>query len=72
MKRISILLLVLTCFALAAWPQAQRNPQFTTFDAPGAGTAAGQGTVPLSINPAGAVAGWYIDASGVTHGFLRK
>ena len=37
MKRIGIVMLAFfTCFALAAWPQAQ--PQIITFDAPGAGT----------------------------------
>jgi hypothetical protein len=41
------------------------------FDAPDAGTGAGEGTVPLSINLAGAVTGLYIDANGVPHGFLR-
>jgi hypothetical protein len=51
----------------------------TTFDAPGAGrgpgapgcTASCPGTVPWSINPAGEIAGQYIDANGVYHGFLR-
>ena len=44
---------------------------FTTFDAPGAGTGLFQGTNPFSINPAGAIAGYTVDASNVTHGFLR-
>jgi hypothetical protein len=46
----------------------------TTFDAPGAGTAASQGTGvggSDGINPAGAIAGFYIDASGVYHDLLR-
>jgi len=45
----------------------------TTFDAPGAGTVtdSGQGTTPYGINPAGAIVGYYIDASNVYHGFLR-
>jgi hypothetical protein len=43
----------------------------TTFDAPGAGTGPGQGTIPFSNNPAGAIAGFDIDANGVLHGFLR-
>jgi hypothetical protein len=46
----------------------------TTFDAPGAGTAAGQGTTHAGsdgINPAGAISGWYRDASGVDHSLLR-
>jgi hypothetical protein len=46
----------------------------TTFDVPGAGTAAGQGTFSgwaSCINPAGAVTGWFIDASNVIHGYIR-
>jgi len=46
--------------------------EITKFDVPGAGAGAGQGTVPQSNNPAGAITGFYIDASGVFHGFLRK
>jgi len=47
---------------------------FTNFDAPGAGPGPGQGTrvqVASCINPAGAVTGYYIDAGGVAHGFVR-
>jgi hypothetical protein len=46
---------------------------FTTFDAPGAGSGTGtyQGTFPISMNPAGAIAGQYIDANNEYHGFLR-
>src|SRR5207249_12043628 len=43
---------------------------FTTFDAPGAGTGLGQGTVALSINRNGAITGSYLDATG-NHGFVR-
>jgi hypothetical protein len=46
----------------------------TTFDAPGAGTGPGQGTFTAGvdgINPAGAIAGAYLDASNVSHGFVR-
>lgn len=76
MKRISILLLVFfTCFVLAAWPQAQANwkhkPKIITFDAPGAGTGAGQGTTLNGIDSRGAIFGWYVDAGNVNHGFLR-
>ncbi len=70
MKRISILLLVFcTCFALTAWPQAQSR--WTTFDVPGAGKGAGQGTQAYDVNPARAITGAYIDSSNVYHGFLR-
>src|SRR5204863_3633093 len=46
----------------------------TVFDAPGAGTGPGEGTFPFSpliINPKGAISGYYVDSSGVRHGFLR-
>src|SRR5271170_3152092 len=53
-----------------------RSPEgkFTTFQAPGADTTAGSfnGTNPTSINDLGAITGYYYDASGVTHGFLRS
>ena len=48
-----------------------KHGDITTFDAPGAGTGASQGTEPLANNPAGAVTGFYIDANNVIHGFLR-
>ena len=47
------------------------QPAITTFDAPGAGTGPGQGTLPFAINPGGAVLGYYIDAGDARHGFLR-
>jgi hypothetical protein len=43
----------------------------TTFKAPGAGTGAAQGTVSLSINTAGDIAGTYLDTRYVYHGFVR-
>jgi hypothetical protein len=43
----------------------------TTFDVPGAGTAAYQGTIVQGINNAGEVVGSYIDANGLWHGFSR-
>jgi hypothetical protein len=46
-------------------------PHFTTFEAPGAGTRAGQGTLANSVNTAGAIAGAYTDANGAEHGFVR-
>ena len=55
-----------------------RDGTITTFDAPGAGTSAGQGTslnawtsVVDGLNPAGAITGSYIDGNNVNHGFLR-
>jgi hypothetical protein len=58
---------------------------YAHFDAPGAGTLAGQGTVPVDINRVlveveasrlksitiGDVTGYYIDQHYVTHGFVR-
>jgi hypothetical protein len=60
--------------------------RITTFDAPGAGNEAvvpgyqgspggvmsSQGTYPISINPAGAIAGFYYGSNNVAHGFLRS
>jgi len=47
--------------------------RITTFDAPGAGTAAGsyEGTVPLAINAEGEITGAYFDSNYVLHGFVR-
>jgi len=44
----------------------------TAFDAPGAGTGAIQGTVPLALNTQRAVTGFYLDGSSAFHGFLRS
>jgi hypothetical protein len=55
--------------------QAQGNGRqkatIITFNAPHAGTSAYQGTNPASINPAGAIAGYYADSQNAIHGFLR-
>ena len=48
-----------------------KNGAFTTFDAPGAGTQAGQGTFSFAISPVGEVTGFYFDAVLASHGFLR-
>jgi hypothetical protein len=48
-----------------------RSPQITTLDVPGAGTGQTQGTKALSINNTGQIAGVYIDAQSVQHGFVR-
>jgi hypothetical protein len=48
--------------------------QITVFDAPGAGSPPGgefYGTVPYSNNDEGAITGYYNDATGFAHGFLR-
>lgn len=53
-----------------------RSPdgKLKTFEAPGADTTAGNfnGTFVNAINDAGAVTGFYDDASGGSHGFLRS
>jgi hypothetical protein len=52
-----------------------RDPSgaITTFDAPGADITPGDfaGTLPLSINQAGEVTGYYFDANYLAHGFVR-
>src|ERR1700733_12067765 len=68
-SKVSILPVLALCTAIAVW--GQTPPTIITFDVPGAGTAADQGTLAASINPAGMIAGTYIDANGVGHGFLR-
>jgi hypothetical protein len=52
------------------------NGSITTFDAPNAGTNANpydyaQGTMPISMDPAGDIVGYYSDANNVYHGFIR-
>jgi len=55
-----------------------RSPQgtLTTFEVPGAGNGPYQGTgspgSSVPINQFGAIAGYYIDASNVVHGYLRS
>jgi hypothetical protein len=48
----------------------ERKTAIITFDAPGAGTGAGQGTFAGTPNPAGAIVIFYQDASNVLHGAL--
>src|SRR3974377_766453 len=71
MSRMGILMLVvLVCFVSTAWPQAQIKPEIITFDAPGAGTSAFQGTIPLGNDAAGTIMGFSIVLSNAYHGFL--
>ena len=62
-------LLVFTCTSIA-W--AQKEPSITTFDAPGAGTSPGQGTIALAINLQGEITGYYTDGGNLAHGFVRS
>ena len=43
-----------------------------TFDAPGAGTGAFQGTYAFNIHPSGAIIGFTRDANNARHGFIRS
>jgi hypothetical protein len=61
---------VLCALAVSSSAYAEQGT-FVTFDVPGAGTASFQGTLPFSLNPSGAITGYYVDAAGVYHGFLR-
>jgi hypothetical protein len=47
------------------------NGAIAVFEVPGAETHEAQGTLALSINDTGAVAGYYLDASLLYHGFIR-
>lgn len=60
---------VLVCAAVSG---GATQPTFTTFDAPGAGTAPEQGTNAFGINPEGAITGFSRDSNDVRHGFLRN
>src|SRR5690349_10767136 len=51
-------------FALSSIPAFGQS--FTAFDPPGS-----IGTAALSINPSGAITGFYLDGSSVDHGFVR-
>jgi hypothetical protein len=49
-----------------------RAQNIITFDAPGAGTGAGQGTLAQGIiPPTGETFGYFVYPSGAAHGFLR-
>src|SRR5260370_41534935 len=63
--------LALCTLGLGITASAQ-GPTVTTFDAPGAGMGAQQGTYPQSVNEAGAITGWYTDLRFVNHGFVRS
>ena len=48
-----------------------RHGAIAEFDAPGAGTASGQGTFSGGINPSLTINGFFLDSNNVFHGFLR-
>jgi hypothetical protein len=49
-----------------------KHGAFVEFDVPGSGTGPGQGPNVYSIAPNGAVAGFFLDADNVVHGFVRE
>lgn len=51
--------------------QAAIVTNFAAFDAPGAGTGSVQGTLGISIDAEGDIAGTYLDQDFVAHGYLR-
>src|SRR5437899_412812 len=61
----TILVALAICIPLSA-------QTITTFDAPGAGTGAFQGTYAFNIAPSGAIIGYTRDAGNVRHGFIRS
>ena len=56
-------------FVLSA--NAERKTAIITFDAPGAGTGAFEGTQGLAISPNGTITGLYADSGKVFHGYVR-
>ena len=63
------------CLSALVWSQTRggssASKSIVTFDAPGAGASAGQGTTPQSINDAGEITGYFKDSTSVLHGFVR-
>jgi hypothetical protein len=65
------------CFLFVAGAAAQEaktaaSPaNIVTFEIPGAGTGALQGTVGLGMNSAGAITGLYTDSNNLNHGYVR-
>jgi len=53
-------------------PPPPPPPTFATIDVAEAGTTSEQGTFALEINDDGVVAGYFIDPSGIIHGFVQN
>ncbi|HEY6945142.1 MAG TPA: chitobiase/beta-hexosaminidase C-terminal domain-containing protein [Candidatus Acidoferrum sp.] len=52
--------------------RAGATGSITQFDVPGAPTSIGhRGTLPMSINTGGEIAGFYVDENDIRHGFVR-
>lgn len=58
--------------AIAVQTSARVGHRITTFNVPGAGTSAGQGTVGIGVSGSGLIVGYYFDATSVNHGFVRQ
>jgi hypothetical protein len=71
-RRLSIsLCLVLCTLGLGVSMNADGTTTITTFDAPGAGTAPGQGTFANGMNASEQIVGFIRDAHAARHAFLR-
>jgi probable HAF family extracellular repeat protein len=69
----SLILAIPALLIAAAWPQLTLAAhRITTFDPPGAGTGAGQGTFAQQNLNSGVIVGYYVDANNVSHGFIRS
>ena len=73
-RRGALALFVALCTLGLGLPTSAQEPRIITFDAPGADTNPGDfnGTFAAGINNGGTIAGYYIDANNVYHGFLRS
>jgi hypothetical protein len=67
------------CALGVTFAASAHEPRFITIDAPGAGTASGQGTgcfaftdCSVLINDEGEITGYFLDTNNVFHGFLRS
>ncbi len=65
---VGVLLLMLSPVTIAV-ASVQPRAQYETIDAPGAGSASGQGTILQGIDANGEVVGIYEDAGNLDHGF---
>ena len=59
---------IAAAFILGPAARAQQ-PHIISFDVPASN---GNGTVPIGVNLEGTLTGFYFDASGIGHGFLRS
>jgi hypothetical protein len=69
LRYFSVTLCLLLLWTSTAW--TGEKTRIISFDTPGAGTSAGQGTYAFSIDPQGEIAGYYLDNNNVFHGFVR-